>query len=63
MVSLIPGNIFCEESMAYDWGQIFAQGESDRLEFKRSLSGEKEIIETIGAFLNHKGGMIIVGND
>lgn len=49
--------------MAYDWGQIFAQGESDRLEFKRSLSGEKEIIETIGAFLNHKGGMIIVGND
>ena len=49
--------------MIYDWEQIFAQGENDRVEFKRSLSGEKEIIETIGAFLNHKGGMIIVGYD
>ncbi|HLP61394.1 MAG TPA: ATP-binding protein [Candidatus Deferrimicrobium sp.] len=49
--------------MTYDWEQIFAQGENDRVEFKRSLSGEKEIIETIGAFLNHKGGMIIVGYD
>jgi len=49
--------------MNFDWEQIFAKGENDRVEFKRSLSGEKEIIETIGAFLNHKGGMIIVGYD
>lgn len=49
--------------MKLDWEQIFAQGENDRVEFKRSLSGEKEIMETIGAFLNHKGGMIIVGYD
>ena len=49
--------------MKFDWEQIFAEGENDRVEFKRSLSGEKEIFETIGAFLNHKGGMIIVGYD
>ena len=42
--------------MKFDWEQIFAEGENDRVEFKRSLSGEKEIFETIGAFLNHKGG-------
>jgi ATP-dependent DNA helicase RecG len=54
---------FCEESMTFDWEQIFAKGENDRVEFKKSLSGEKEIIETIGAFLNHKGGIIIVGYD
>lgn len=49
--------------MKLDWEQIFAQGENDRIEFKKTLSGEKEIIETIGAFLNHKGGMIIIGYD
>jgi ATP-dependent DNA helicase RecG len=49
--------------MKFDWEQIFAKGENDRVEFKISLSGEKEIIETIGAFLNHKGGTIIVGYD
>ncbi len=49
--------------MKYDWEQIFAKGENDCVEFKKTLSGEKEIIETIGAFLNHKGGMIIVGYD
>ena len=49
--------------MKFDWEQIFAEGENDRIEFKRSLSGEKEIFETIGSFLNHKGGMIIVGYD
>ena len=35
--------------MTYDWEQIFTNGENDRVEFKKSLSGEKEIIETIGA--------------
>ncbi|MDQ1353877.1 MAG: Winged helix-turn-helix transcriptional regulator [Acidobacteriota bacterium] len=49
--------------MINDWEQIFAQGENDRVEFKKTFSGEKEIIETIGAFLNHKGGMIIIGYD
>jgi len=42
--------------MNYDLEQIIARGENDRVEFKRSFAEEKEIIETIGAFLNHKGG-------
>jgi ATP-dependent DNA helicase RecG len=46
-----------------DLEEIFAKGENDHVEFKRSLAEEKEIIETIGAFLNHKGGLIIVGFD
>jgi ATP-dependent DNA helicase RecG len=49
--------------MKLDPEQLFARGENDRVEFKRSLAEEKEIIETIGAFLNHKGGTIIVGYD
>jgi ATP-dependent DNA helicase RecG len=49
--------------MRFDLDTIFENGENDRVEFKRSFSEEKEIIETIGAFLNHKGGTIIVGYD
>jgi ATP-dependent DNA helicase RecG len=49
--------------MRFDLEKIFANGENDRVEFKRSLAEEKEIIETIGAFLNHKGGTIFVGYD
>ncbi len=49
--------------MNYDLEQLIAQGETDRVEFKRSFAEEKEIIETIGAFLNHKGGKIIIGYD
>jgi ATP-dependent DNA helicase RecG len=46
-----------------DLEEIFAKGENDHIEFKRSLAEEKEIIETISAFLNHKGGLVIVGYD
>lgn len=35
--------------------------ESETLEFKESLSGWKEIIETISAFSNTKGGTILIG--
>jgi len=49
--------------MPFDLEKIFAGGENDRVEFKKSLAEEKGIIETIGAFLNHKGGTIFVGYD
>lgn len=49
--------------MIFDLEQIIAKGENERVEFKRSLAEEREIIETIGAFLNHQGGLIIVGYD
>lgn len=49
--------------MRFELEELFAKGENERVEFKKSLADEKGIIETIGAFLNHKGGMIIVGYD
>jgi len=41
--------------------KIISQGESETVEFKKSLSESKEIIKTISAFANTKGGRIFVG--
>ena len=41
--------------------QMIASGESDHLEFKASFG--KEAIETLSAFANHKGGVVLVGVD
>ena len=49
--------------MPFDLEKIFARGENERVEFKKSLAEEKGILETIGAFLNHKGGTIFIGYD
>ena len=40
---------------------LISKEESENLEFKSSLSESKEIIQTISAFANTKGGKIIVG--
>lgn len=40
---------------------LIKKKESENLEFKSSLSGLKEIIRTISAFANTKGGKIIIG--
>ncbi|MEA2086819.1 MAG: putative DNA binding domain-containing protein [Candidatus Caldatribacteriota bacterium] len=37
-----------------DLKKIISQGESETLEFKKSLSESKEIIKTISAFANTK---------
>ena len=41
--------------------EIISSGESETTEFKKSLSEWKEIIETISAFSNTKGGTILIG--
>jgi ATP-dependent DNA helicase RecG len=40
---------------------LIRQGESEILEFKKSIGEWKEIIKTISAFANTKGGIILVG--
>ncbi len=44
-----------------DFKKIISQGESEITEFKKSVGEWKEIIETISAFSNTRGGEIIVG--
>lgn len=43
--------------------EVVPRGESEVLEFKKSVSEWKEIIETVSAFSNTKGGTIIIGVD
>jgi len=43
--------------------EILNSGESETVEFKKSTGEWKEIIETISAFANTKGGIILVGVD
>ena len=48
--------------MPYDNRDIqlaIQSGESERVEFKKVF--DKEAIETLVAFANHKGGMVLVG--
>ena len=44
-----------------DLKKIISQGESETVEFKKSASESKEIIKTISAFANTKGGRIFIG--
>jgi len=44
-----------------DLKKIISQGESETVEFKKSPSESKEIIKTISAFANTKGGKIFIG--
>jgi ATP-dependent DNA helicase RecG len=44
-----------------DFNKIISQGESEITEFKKSTGEWKEIIETISAFSNTRGGEILVG--
>ena len=41
--------------------KLILQGESETLEFKTSTGEWKEIIETISAFANTRGGKITIG--
>jgi len=41
--------------------EMYPGGESEHLEFKASFGEWKEIIQTLGAFANTKGGKVVVG--
>jgi ATP-dependent DNA helicase RecG len=43
-----------------DLKKIISQCESETLEFKKSIGESKEIIKTISAFANTKGGRIFI---
>ncbi len=44
-----------------DLKKILRSGESETVEFKRSLSEKDQILETISAFSNTHGGTIYIG--
>ena len=44
-----------------DLKEIIKSGESETIEIKSSLSETKQIIETLSAFSNTKGGTIVIG--
>lgn len=46
-----------------DLKEIIISGESETIEFKSSLSEIKQILETLSAFSNGKGGIVLVGID
>jgi predicted HTH transcriptional regulator len=41
--------------------QLIAKGESDTLDFKKTISSASKIAKTISAFANHKGGKLLIG--
>ena len=41
--------------------QLVSNGESETLEFKKSIGLLKAIFQTLTAFLNHKGGTVLIG--
>ncbi len=47
--------------MAMDLKKLIKRDESETLEFKKSVGEWKEIIKTITAFANTRGGKIIIG--
>ena len=45
--------------MSFDLHDALVNGESETLEFKASFN--REVIETLCAFANHKGGSVLIG--
>lgn len=41
--------------------KLIAEGESDTLDFKKTISSASKIAKTMAAFSNHKGGRLLVG--
>lgn len=41
--------------------QLIAKGESETLDFKKTISSASKIAKTLSAFANHKGGRLLIG--
>jgi len=41
--------------------QLIAKGESETLDFKKTISSAAKIAKTLSAFSNHKGGRLLIG--
>jgi predicted HTH transcriptional regulator len=41
--------------------QLIAKGESETLDFKKTISSASKIARTLSAFANHKGGRLLIG--
>ena len=41
--------------------QLIAKGESDTLDFKKTISSASKIAKTMSSFANHKGGALLIG--
>ena len=56
---LLTNNLITASDTDEYYQRLIQQGESARVEFKNSF--QKELIETLVAFANSKGGLVLVG--
>jgi hypothetical protein len=54
---------FIVDTPEYEIEELIRNGETDTVEFKEKISKPKEFMETIVAFANSKGGVILLGVD
>jgi len=54
-------NSLIKQGLPHEIREYISRGESEILEFKKSTGEWKEIIKTISAFSNTKGGYILIG--
>ena len=47
--------------MAHHILQLIEKGESEILDFKKTISSASKIAKTLSAFANHKGGRLLIG--
>jgi ATP-dependent DNA helicase RecG len=53
--------LLSSETMTANIPQLTLSGESETVEFKQSTGEMREILETVSAFANTQGGVILVG--
>ncbi len=54
----MPNNL----SAPTDLPALIAQGEGETLEFKRSVAELEQVVETVVALANTRGGLVLIGD-